>query len=231
MRTLVNKDTQKVQKRLADTSKLGLKISFSFELFEQINYFGLGDCDENWYLLLLKALKSLSNMTTKELLDNNKQLHYHKIDWNNKNIPIQQEDLAWIDEENRTNLWQIHITKSKGRIIGFIYNQTFYIVLLDPKHNMQPCKRNKYNVRETTIKTCESENTYDELEIKYNELVAVIQKSEYSKLQELVATQSHEYRNIVYTIFDNDEDFQWYIDTTGGMSYHDIMTDYLVLKG
>lgn len=229
MKKLVNEKANK--KNLPDKSILEQRISFSFEFFKQIDYFGLGECDKNWYILLLKTLQALSCMTTKDLHDNGKKLHYHKIEWNQKNIPIQPEDITWVKETERENLWQIHITKSRGRIIGFMHNHIFYIVLLDPNHNMQPCKRNSYTIRETTIKTCASEDTYEELEVKYNELVSSIRQGKFDDLPYIVAAQSQGSRDVIYTVFDKKEDFQWCIDVTSGKSYNDIVTAYLISNG
>ena len=85
--------------------------------------------------------------------------------------------------------------------------------------------------RETTIKTCASEDTYEELEVKYNELISLIHQGKYNDLADVVVAQSQGNRDVVFTVFDNKEDFQWCIDVTGGMSYTDIVTAYLVSNG
>ena len=224
-------ENEKVYKKnLTDKSILEQKLSFSFEFFKQIEYFGLGECDKNWYILLLNTLHGLSNMTTKDLLDHSKKLHYHKIDWNQKHIPIQPEQLDWIPKNFRNDLWQLHITTSNGRIIGFIYNNIFYIVLLDPEHNMQPCKKNNYHVTKTQIGVSDLENSYEELSFKYNELIELIKTDNYDKLKDTIKTHSQEYRTIVYTAFDTEEDFQWYVDSTEGKSFQEVIAEYLVLK-
>lgn len=229
MKRLVNKE-ENAPHNLADAAILKECISFSFQFFRQIENFGLGNCDKDWYILLINALNGLSQMTYKELSKQKKELHYHKISWEQKNIPIQPKRLDWVPETFRNDLWQLHITTSNGRIIGFIYNNIFYIVLLDPEHNMQPCKKNNYSVTRTQIGVSNLENTYEELLLKYNELIELINMDNYDKLKNTIQTHAQEYRNIIYTVFDKQEDFQWYIDSTDGMSFQDVITEYLILK-
>jgi hypothetical protein len=50
-----------------------------------------------------------------------------------------------INEEDFT-LWQFQVSTARGRIIGFWYETTFFIVLLDPLHNMQPSRDYDYEV-------------------------------------------------------------------------------------
>lgn len=229
MKNLVNPGN-KAPSNLADTTILEERISFSFQFFRQIENFGLGNCNKDWYLLLVNSLSGLSQMTCKELSNQKKVLHYHKIDWTQKHIPIQPEQLDWIPKNFRNNLWQLHITTSNGRIIGFIYNNIFYIVLLDPEHNMQPCKKNNYHVTKTQIGVSDLENSYEELSFKYNELIELIKTDNYDKLKDTIKTHSQEYRTIVYTAFDTEEDFQWYVDSTEGMSFQEVIDEYLILK-
>lgn len=88
-------------------------------------------------------------------------LRIHDIDWDAKNIPISRDDIDWVDEVYWGNpdeypLMQFHISKALGRVVGFLdERQRFNVVLLDPKHNLQPSKFANYRIRSTTIGQCE----------------------------------------------------------------------------
>ncbi|SDE84028.1 hypothetical protein SAMN04487996_107152 [Dyadobacter soli] len=139
--------------------------SFSFQYFQQIEFFGLGDLGGNWFVSLLEKLRDLSKMSIdsfiKDRVTTNRH-RYHRINWEATNIPIQRKDVSWVDRryldnEDEYPFVQFQISKALGRVIGFWdeTHQHFYIVLLDPKHNMQPSKDYEYKVDETSIEHCE----------------------------------------------------------------------------
>ncbi len=111
------------------------KFSFSFSCFDRTHeLFNLGgnDSDEavkgKWFIELLDALKSVSNKTISEVRQS-KTHDLHPIDWSktNTNPPVNSDQLEF---------WQFRINKSKGRVIGFIIDGVFYVVWLDPYHNL-----------------------------------------------------------------------------------------------
>ncbi len=139
--------------------------SFSFRYYNQAEYFGLGETSIKWFVSLLERLRDLC----KEDIDNFFKDHrikdanrYHKIDWDAINIPIKRSEINWVDKnviENEEDypFFQFQISTGLGRVIGF-WNEDyrfFNIVLLDPKHNMQPSKYYEYKVDDTTIEHCE----------------------------------------------------------------------------
>lgn len=68
--------------------------------------------------------------------------------------------MAWkniLDNEEDYPFFQFQISKGLGRVIGFWSEdyRFFYIVLLDPKHNMQPAGDYNYKVDNTSIEFCE----------------------------------------------------------------------------
>ena len=108
--------------------------SFSFACFDRSHeLFNLGDTSAtgtvsaNWFLDLLDCLKSVSNMNTSEMRTSLHDLH--PVDWNktNTSAPSGGEPCEY---------WQFRINKSKGRVIGFLIEGVFYIVWLDPHHNL-----------------------------------------------------------------------------------------------
>ena len=111
------------------------RLLFSFASFDRThNLFNLGGKSEDktvggqWFLKLLDCLKSVSGKTITELM--NKSTHdLHPIDWcrTNARPPIGYEQLEY---------WQFRLDKSSGRVIGTIIDNVFYIVWLDPYHNL-----------------------------------------------------------------------------------------------
>jgi hypothetical protein len=135
------------------------KWRFSFAYWKQVDYFGL-DCkitktSGNWFVSLLERLKELSSKTVEEVMVSGKVWRYHPINWDQKNIPIQKEELTWlpkevIDAEEQIELYQIQISQALGRIVGFHDDEDiFQIVLLDPEHNIQPSKDYDFEVNPT----------------------------------------------------------------------------------
>lgn len=230
MKSLVNENAPRLPQNLADDSPLKRQVLFSFQFYRQRDYFGLGDCDRMWYVLLTNALSCVSQMTFGELINNAKGLHYHKIQWDHRNIPVQPADFDWIPEMFRAELWQFHITKSRGRVIGFMSDNVFYVVLLDPEHNIQPSSKHNYALRLTRIQDDFSDEVFDGLAIKYQELVNLVTAKNYEQLERVVNIHKQEYRNIVYATLDTNEDYQWYMNNTGGMSFTDVIGEYLIMK-
>ena len=109
-------------------------LTFSFTSFDrehQLFNLGSGNKREpvksSWFLDLLDCLKIVSSYTIPQFRCSKYQLH--PVDWNNTNAkpPINQEQHEY---------WQFRINKSKGRVIGIILSGIFYIVWLDPHHNL-----------------------------------------------------------------------------------------------
>lgn len=132
------------------------KWNFSFKYFNQIEYFGCKGIDGSWFISLLDRLRELSDIHPEDFFqDRNAKSawRYHEINWESQNIPIKKTDLHWIDKEYLSNneefpFFQFRISKAKGRIVGFwgSDHKVFYLVLLDPLHNIQPAG-GKFNYR------------------------------------------------------------------------------------
>lgn len=144
-------------------------IIFSFSCFNRDHQlFNLGDNktkekvvgDGRWFLDLLDCLKDVSNKTLDELKKGMYKLH--QIDWSKTNVkpPGNIKQLEY---------QQFRINKSKGRVIGFLIDNVFYVVWLDPHHNLtnsegyggvNKCKQPKsiYETQEQTITQLKNEN-------------------------------------------------------------------------
>jgi len=137
---------------------------FSFQYWEQRDYFGLAEVETKWFVSLLERLKLLSNKQVNKFVADGqakKQWRYHPIDWNQKNIPIQRKDLDWLPEEYLDNpdefpILQFQVSQALGRVVGFWNEEsTFNIILLDPLHNIQPSRAHNYKVDATSPLNCE----------------------------------------------------------------------------
>lgn len=137
--------------------------SFSFKYYKQIKLFGLDSIDAKWFVSLIEKLSDFSKIDRESFFKDHKSKQdnrYHKINWNATNIPIKKRDLSWIDttileNEEEFPFLQFQISKALGRVVGFWNSNIFHIVLLDPKHNIQPAG-GKYNYRvdESNTTTC-----------------------------------------------------------------------------
>ena len=108
--------------------------SFSFSCFDRTHgLFNLGDdrhggvVGGDWFVALLDCLKSVSGKTMPELKSSLHDLH--PVDWEHANAspPGNSEQYQY---------WQFRIDKSNGRVIGIIIDGVFYVVWLDPHHNL-----------------------------------------------------------------------------------------------
>lgn len=115
-----------------DKRKTNRAFTFSFELFDRNHeLFNLGCKNNNtlnsaWYIDLLDCFKSVNSKTFAEL---KQSLHdLHGINWKNTNTRCPGDD--------QLEYYQFRINKSKGRVIGTIVDNVFYIIWLDPHHNL-----------------------------------------------------------------------------------------------
>lgn len=134
-------------------------LRFSFRYWQQRPFFEVGDEDRQWFIALLERLQELSGLDLEEFRSDTraKQAHrFHQINWDAREIPVRRDDLTWLPESYRRGeefggeFYQFQVSRANGRIVGFFdQDHTFQVVLLDPKHNLQPSKKVEYTVRET----------------------------------------------------------------------------------
>jgi hypothetical protein len=139
--------------------------SFSFKYYNQMKHFGLGGISPKWFVSLLEKLKDLSKENIDSFLKDHRTKdanRYHLVKWDAIKIPIKRKNIYWVDKEVIENeedypFFQFQISTGLGRIIGFWdENYRFFnIVLLDPKHNLQPSKNYNYKVDNTSIEHSE----------------------------------------------------------------------------
>lgn len=106
------------------------KILFSFEILDETDYFRLEGTCNNWSAELFRMMRDVSKINRNELLSlKTYRVHQH----GNIKPPSQLPEGIQIKD-----CYQIRISKSKGGIHGVFYDNIFYVVWLDPLHNMYP---------------------------------------------------------------------------------------------
>lgn len=192
------------------------RLNFNFRFWSQIENFGLSELRDGWFVALLEKLRDLSSYDVDVFVQSSEAKdawRYHQIKWDQPNIPIQRNDLTWVETSYLDNaeefpIYQFQITKSLGRVVGFWdEKKVFNIVLLDPLHNLQPSKAFDYKVNpssplacdytilvqqvESLVSTCSDQcphaNSVTNLQTRKKELqafgVVMVQVSDLSKLE------------------------------------------------
>lgn len=111
------------------------KIVFSFASLEWTEYFSFDGTCSNWSYDLFNMLKSISMITKLELLQGQfktYRVHNHQ----NANPPNPLPEGVELKD-----CYQLRISTSKGGIHGVFVENTFYIIWVDPLHNMYPDQR------------------------------------------------------------------------------------------
>lgn len=130
--------------RLQQSSKIEIDIdkipegtSFSFRYYQNDrDKFSISKRDIGYFLALLERLRNLSRLTVKEIINNQtKSLRCHPIDWNDTTEP---NGFGIPNEEKIVyTAYQFQISANEhGRVHGFFRDNVFYIVWLDPDHNL-----------------------------------------------------------------------------------------------
>lgn len=111
-------------------------IVFSFKAVEKNEYFNLDSTCQNWAGELFDIMKIISNAKLKEIYSgqysggSTLRIHQHRNAQAPCKTPVPLEQM-----------WQIRIAKSKGGIHGVFAENIFYVIWLDPLHNLYPDER------------------------------------------------------------------------------------------
>lgn len=112
------------------------KVVFSFEGLERNEYFNLEGTCNNWASDLFIMMQEVSAISIKEITageytgkQSKFRIHNHKEVKNPCAIPknVKLEDMC-----------QIRLGRSKGAIHGVLSENIFYVIWLDPLHNLYP---------------------------------------------------------------------------------------------
>lgn len=110
-------------------------ITFSFEIFEKTEYFNLDGTCNNWPSEMLDMMKEVSKHNNTELkMGQIRTYRVHNHERAHCPSPL-PEGVELRD------CYQIRISKSKGGIHGIFRENVFYVIWLDPLHNMYPDDR------------------------------------------------------------------------------------------
>jgi hypothetical protein len=113
----------------------GLGFSFKY-LQTQNEKFSMRDRDGNYFAAFLERLRDLSTLTAQEVKMNRSQsLRCHPIKWRETTEPngfgiANEKELVTIPYQFSLS------TNEHGRVHGFFIEDMFYIVWLDPNHNL-----------------------------------------------------------------------------------------------
>ena len=120
----------KVRKPYLPTS--GNKILFSFEILDRNEYFDIGYNCVEWLGDLLETMRQVSALPKADLFSGKlKTYRFH----NHENAAPPCRVPNGIELKD---MHQIRIATSKGGIHGVFVDDVFYVVWLDPMHNLYP---------------------------------------------------------------------------------------------
>ena len=116
------------------------RISFNFRrLNPKDTKFDWTCCEVNYFNTLIDRLRNLSNCTRKEMLHtfNQKSLRFHPLNF--KDGSLSEKTFGVLSEDVDDDAWQFELTANKhGRVHGYFVENVFYVVWLDPKHELYP---------------------------------------------------------------------------------------------
>jgi hypothetical protein len=154
-------------------------VIFSWSFFDRNHeLFNMGGRKHPWFLSMMDALKTISKMTFKEfrMQRSDKGLRVHSHNWDGANACFDFED-DWL-EQHEEDCLQFSISKANGRVHGFMIENVFYIVWMDPEHNLYPSKNhelvNKYQYPLSDYEILQIEN--ESLKSERDELESLLEE-------------------------------------------------------
>lgn len=132
---LVPKWGREIQKTKIDDVD---NISFNFRrLKSEETKFHYTSKDSQYFLKLVDRLKNLCTYSKKELVSNtSKSLRCHKINFSDPGCS--EKSFGFLGDVD-DDAFQVEVSANEhGRIHGYFVGSTFYVVWLDPKHELYP---------------------------------------------------------------------------------------------
>ena len=123
------------EKDVAESIKrLGSVVRFSFHYLDlEHECFNCGGEDSGWFRSLLETIKEISRLTYYEFSEQRNHYRLHPNDLEKLGYDFKLP--SYIQDQIETCL-QFSLSKSRGRAHGFFIENTFFIVWLDPDHNL-----------------------------------------------------------------------------------------------
>jgi len=91
----------------------------------------------------MKIFEQLHTLSKLSLFDAKKAgdaLRFHSVNFSEKRVSENTLDIKDTSLDADSNAYQFQLSKKRGRIVGFIVSNVFYIKWLDPEHNLYPMK-------------------------------------------------------------------------------------------
>ncbi|MEK7655613.1 MAG: hypothetical protein AAB386_02960 [Patescibacteria group bacterium] len=113
------------------------KVLFSFQrLQEKEQKFLFSNQEKEYFLKLIERMKSISGMTRQEMISQNtRALRCHNIEFSDSKVS--ESTFGVKGEDVDDDAWQFQISSNAhGRVHGYFIENVFYIVWLDPKHEL-----------------------------------------------------------------------------------------------
>lgn len=163
---LTEEDIKKIETRKQE------EIIFSWRFFDrQHKLFNMGKSDASWFISLIDGLRDISRLTVGEFRQQSERrgLRVHPHNWQRATArySMPKEFLEQYEE----NCIQFSISKANGRVHGILIDNIFYIVWLDPYHNLYPPRERNRKVLEYPYPITQ----YEILEMEYDSLEKEVQ--------------------------------------------------------
>lgn len=113
-------------------------IRFSFKYTDFSDKYPLKNNDSGYFKSFFDRLRSLSQMKVSEFRTNrDKSLRAHTHDWSRT---LEPEGFKHLNEQMRQcEPWQFQLSANQhGRVHGILLDEVFYIIWLDPNHELYP---------------------------------------------------------------------------------------------
>ena len=153
-------------------------ILFSFESLDKNEFFNLDGTCKNWSSDLFDIMKIVSKISITDIRagkysneGSTLRIHDHK----NAKAPCELPNNTSLKD-----MWQIRISKTKGGIHGVFVENIFYVIWLDPLHNLYPDDRYGGLRKVVPPSTCCKERDTEILELhkkinEYEEKIKVLE--------------------------------------------------------
>jgi hypothetical protein len=109
-------------------------LQFSFKHLDLENpKFPVNVCTADFWMAFARELHRYSQLPVDEFTDANNDDHRHFIFFEETSVPhgfshLDTEQVGWLEP------WQFQIGVERWRVMGFVLDDTFFIVWLDPRH-------------------------------------------------------------------------------------------------
>lgn len=181
LKLITNKDI------LESLHRLGSSMRFSFNFLDmEHECFSCGGSDVGWFKSLMATVREISQLTYYEF---SAQWNHYELHPNDLTKQGYDFNLPKHINDQLGDCHQFSLSKSKGRVHGFFIENTFFIVWLDPEHNLNhdprfgPLKLKKHPPIKTPYDIAE-----ENLRLKSIELEEM--KKDYESLFQLVDEQT-----------------------------------------